>query len=133
MLILIIVFFLYYPSTCFYLKTQRFGDWIPSPSSGKNLPSWAQSIQLVPVSGRQHKKGWLWCRSDPVHISVIEEEFSLTSNTGVWPTGCLVVPSYGKFTHYQVCSSSTRDTGDTALPNFSNREHRFSPYPPPPQ
>jgi hypothetical protein len=27
--------FWHYPSSCFYLKTQRFGDWILSPSSGK--------------------------------------------------------------------------------------------------
>jgi hypothetical protein len=29
----------------FYLK-QRVGDWILSPSSGKNLLSWAQSLEL---------------------------------------------------------------------------------------
>jgi hypothetical protein len=29
-----------------YLK-QRFGDWILSLSSGKNLLSWAQSVKLV--------------------------------------------------------------------------------------
>jgi hypothetical protein len=28
----------HYPSSCFYLKTQRFGDWILSPSSGKTYP-----------------------------------------------------------------------------------------------
>jgi hypothetical protein len=32
-----------------YLK-QRFEDWILSPSSGKNLFVWAQSIELVPIS-----------------------------------------------------------------------------------
>jgi hypothetical protein len=30
----------------FLFKTQRFGDWILSPSSGKSLLSWAQSIEL---------------------------------------------------------------------------------------
>jgi hypothetical protein len=36
---------------CLFLKTQRFGDWIQSPSSGKNLLNWTQSIELVPISG----------------------------------------------------------------------------------
>jgi hypothetical protein len=36
----------------FLFGTQRFGDWILSPSSGKNISSWAQSIELVPISGR---------------------------------------------------------------------------------
>jgi hypothetical protein len=31
---------------CLYYKIQRFGYWILSPSSGKNLLSWAQSIEL---------------------------------------------------------------------------------------
>jgi hypothetical protein len=35
-------------SSCFLFKTQRFGDWILSPSSGKSLLSWAQSIGLSP-------------------------------------------------------------------------------------
>jgi hypothetical protein len=38
-------------------KTQRFGDWILSPSSGKNLLTWAQSIELVPISGPEIKTG----------------------------------------------------------------------------
>jgi hypothetical protein len=40
----------HYTLSCFLLK-QYFGDWILSPSSGKNLLSWAQSIELVPISG----------------------------------------------------------------------------------
>jgi hypothetical protein len=45
----------HYPSSCFFLfKTQRFGDWILSPSSGKSLHSWPQSIQPVPISGPIH-------------------------------------------------------------------------------
>jgi hypothetical protein len=31
----------------FLFKNRRFGHWILSPSSGKRLLSWAQSIQLV--------------------------------------------------------------------------------------
>jgi hypothetical protein len=34
------------------LKTRRFGDWILSPSSGKSLLSWAQSIEFY----RQERK-----------------------------------------------------------------------------
>jgi hypothetical protein len=41
----------HYPSSCFLFKTKRFGDWILSPSSGEHLLCWAQSIELVPVSG----------------------------------------------------------------------------------
>jgi hypothetical protein len=33
----------------FYIK-QRSADWVLSPSSGKNLLSWAQLIELVPIS-----------------------------------------------------------------------------------
>jgi hypothetical protein len=36
----------------FYFK-QRFGDWILSPSSGEDLLSWAQSVELVPIYGHQ--------------------------------------------------------------------------------
>jgi hypothetical protein len=36
-----------------YLK-ETFRDWILSPSSGKNLLSWAQLIELVPISGHQN-------------------------------------------------------------------------------
>jgi hypothetical protein len=34
----------------FYLK-QRFGDWSLSPSTGKNLLSWAKLTELVLISG----------------------------------------------------------------------------------
>jgi hypothetical protein len=36
----------HHPPSCFIFKTQHFGDWIPSPSSGKSFLSWAQSIAL---------------------------------------------------------------------------------------
>jgi hypothetical protein len=45
----------HYPSSSSLSKTQRFGDWILSLSSGKSLLSWAQSIEPVPVSGHQHQ------------------------------------------------------------------------------
>jgi hypothetical protein len=47
----IIVFLdiIHHPFSLF--KTKRFGDWILSPSSGKNLLIWAQSVELVPISG----------------------------------------------------------------------------------
>jgi hypothetical protein len=47
----------HYASSCFLFETQHFGDWILFPSSGKKkiLLSWAQSTQLVPISGHQHQ------------------------------------------------------------------------------
>jgi hypothetical protein len=37
--------------SCFLFETQCFGYWILSPSSGKSLLIWVQSIELVPISG----------------------------------------------------------------------------------
>jgi hypothetical protein len=54
------------------------------------------------------------------HFSVIEDEFLLINNTGVWPTGYLIAPSYGKLTPDQVYSSSTPVTGETTLPVASD-------------
>jgi hypothetical protein len=30
------------------------------------------------------------------HISVVEDDFHLINNTGVWPSGCLIAPYYGR-------------------------------------
>jgi hypothetical protein len=46
--------------------------------------------------------------------------FPLINNTGVWPTGCLIAPFYGKRAPDQVYSSSTLVTGETALPVASD-------------
>jgi hypothetical protein len=62
------------------------------------------------------------------HVSVIEDEFPLISNTGVWPAGCLIVPFYGKLTPDHV-NSSTPVTGDTDLPSSCNRKRGGSPHP----
>jgi hypothetical protein len=35
----------------FLLKTQCFGDWKLSPSSGESLLSWTQPTELVPIPG----------------------------------------------------------------------------------
>jgi hypothetical protein len=43
-------------SSCFFYLKQHFRGWILSPSSGKNLLSWTQSIQLVPVSGEDGER-----------------------------------------------------------------------------
>jgi hypothetical protein len=37
--------------SCLFFKTQGCGNWILSLSSGKTYSVWAQSIELVPVSG----------------------------------------------------------------------------------
>jgi hypothetical protein len=39
--------------------TQRFGDWILSPFSGKNFLSWVQTTELVPFSRHQYQHN-LW-------------------------------------------------------------------------
>jgi hypothetical protein len=51
----------HYPSSCFLFKTRRFGHLILSVSSVKNLLSWPQSIELIPLSEHQHqqKKGYI--------------------------------------------------------------------------
>jgi hypothetical protein len=36
------------------------------------------------------------------HISVAEDEFPLIDDTGVWPSGCLIAPYYGKLTPDQI-------------------------------
>jgi hypothetical protein len=41
-------------------------------------------------------------------------EFSLINNTSVWPSGCLIVPYYGKFTPDQIFTPSTPDVGAPA-------------------
>jgi hypothetical protein len=63
--------------------------------------------------------------------SVIEDKFPLINNTGVWPTGCLIAPFYGKLILDQVYSSSTPVTGDKALHSSSNGERRGSLNPSP--
>jgi hypothetical protein len=37
----------------------------------------------------------------------MEKEFSLINNTGVWPSGCLLAPYYGKLTPDQIFTPST--------------------------
>jgi hypothetical protein len=56
------------------------------------------------------------------HVSVIENEFPLISNTGLRPTECLIAPFYGTLAPDQMYSSSTPTTEDTALLSISNRE-----------
>jgi hypothetical protein len=41
------------------------------------------------------------------YVLVLEDEFPLINNTGVWPTGCVIAPFYGKLTPVQVYSPST--------------------------
>jgi hypothetical protein len=49
------------------------------------------------------------------HISVIEEDFPLINNTGVWPSGCIIAHFYGKLTSDQVYSSSAPPTSVPAV------------------
>jgi hypothetical protein len=59
------------------------------------------------------------------HISVIEDEFSLINNTGVWPAGCLLALLYGNLTPDQMYSSSTFVTADTVLPVGFDRANKY--------
>jgi hypothetical protein len=45
------------------------------------------------------------------HISVTEDEFALINNIGVWPSGCLIAPYYGKLTPDQMFTPSTPEAG----------------------
>jgi hypothetical protein len=47
-------------------------------------------------------------------ISVNEEDFSLINNTGVWPSGCLIAPFYGKLTSDQIFSSGSSPASESA-------------------
>jgi hypothetical protein len=60
-------------------------------------------------------------------VSVLEDEFMLINNTGVWPTGCLISPFYGRLTPDQVHSPSTPVIRDRALLNPRNRDCGGSP------
>jgi hypothetical protein len=64
-----------------------------------------------------------------LNVSVIEDEFPLIHNTGVWPTGYLIAPFYGKPTPDHVFFSSTPVTGDIVHPNSSNRQLGGSSHP----
>jgi hypothetical protein len=55
------------------------------------------------------------------HVSVLEDEFPLINNTGVWPTGCLIAPFYGRLTPDQVYAPSTPVIGDRSLSITHNR------------
>ncbi|XP_033610480.1 uncharacterized protein LOC111872200 [Cryptotermes secundus] len=45
------------------------------------------------------------------HITVTEDEFSLINDVGVWPSGCLIAPYYGKLAPDQVFTPSTSEAG----------------------
>jgi hypothetical protein len=51
------------------------------------------------------------------HVSVAEDEFPLINDSGVWPTGCLIAPYYGRLTPDQVF---TPITPDAEVPPASN-------------
>ncbi|KDR12838.1 hypothetical protein L798_13261 [Zootermopsis nevadensis] len=41
------------------------------------------------------------------HISVVEDDFHLVNNIGVWPSGCLIAPYFGRLTPEQIYSPPT--------------------------
>jgi hypothetical protein len=61
------------------------------------------------------------------HVSVLEDEFPLINNTGIWPAGCVIDPFYGKLTPDQIYSLSAPVIGDTCFTSDSNQEPGGSP------
>jgi hypothetical protein len=53
------------------------------------------------------------------HISVTEDQFSLINDTGIWPSGCLIAPYYGKLSPEQIFTTCAPDTGTPSDPAFS--------------
>jgi hypothetical protein len=49
------------------------------------------------------------------HVLVLEDEFPLINNTGVWPTGCLIAPFSGKLTPDWVYSHNTPVIGGRSI------------------
>jgi hypothetical protein len=45
------------------------------------------------------------------HIAVTEDEFPLINDAGIWPSGCLIAPYYGKLAPDQVFTPSTTEAG----------------------
>jgi hypothetical protein len=70
----------------FLFKTQRFGDWILSPSLGVTCLVGAQSIELVPVSG-----DWFMSPSLGVTCLVGAQSIELVPVSGDW----ILSPSSG--------------------------------------
>jgi hypothetical protein len=48
------------------------------------------------------------------HISVVEDDFHLINNTGVWPSGCLIAPYYARLNPEQIYSASSRPASPAA-------------------
>jgi hypothetical protein len=48
------------------------------------------------------------------HISATEDEFALINNIGVWPSGCLNAPYYGKLTPDHTFTPNTPEAGALA-------------------
>jgi hypothetical protein len=53
------------------------------------------------------------------HISVKEDDFPLINDTGIWPSGCLIAPYYGKLMPDQIFTSVTPDAGVHPAPSSS--------------
>jgi hypothetical protein len=64
------------PITLVFMQNTSFRHWILSPSSGKSLLSWAESIELLHISGHghQHKIG---------HVNQTQNELSARVKTNI--------------------------------------------------
>jgi hypothetical protein len=97
----IIVFLdIVYCPVSFYLK-QRFGDCILSPSSGRNLFSWNQSMELVPISGGPDWVGFcLKKETEASHRNVVSHKKNRTMDNVQKHKNCIDVTIFEcKFDH----------------------------------
>jgi hypothetical protein len=47
---------------------------------------------------------------------VVDDDFHLMNNTGVWPSGCLIAPYYGRLSPDQIYFSPTLDSSRPPSP-----------------
>jgi hypothetical protein len=67
----------HYPSSCFYVKYTAFQKLDSISVLRPNLPSWAQLIELVPITRHEHRirvtlrltvSQYVWCRAHFVGV-----------------------------------------------------------------
>jgi hypothetical protein len=56
------------------------------------------------------------------HVSVTEDEFLLINDAGVWPSGCLIAPYYGKLMPDQIFTTSTPEVGGPSIVNRTRND-----------
>jgi hypothetical protein len=62
------------------------------------------------------------------HVSVVEDDFHLINNTGVWPNGCLIAPYYGRLNPDQIYTAETSATSRPPTPGAGCLSPLTPPY-----